>query len=165
MNWLVDWVPVLLWEGVDELGEDVSGDDGLGEVLVVVGEAAESLGRIVLHRRDRVQQQGPQQCHDACLLQHFYVLWVGCQVCHALHKGYPCLLVGLEDLQHWPWCWRGHGGGWCGEGGGWWVMIPWRVSERERVTVICLIAGAFCRLSRCAILFPEKDWLFWEGFL
>ena len=47
---------VLLREGVDELGQDLVGDDGLSEFVRVVGEAAEGKSGRLLNRWHVIQE-------------------------------------------------------------------------------------------------------------
>ena len=47
---------VLLREGVDELGQDLIGDDGLSEFIRVVGEAAEGKSGRLLDRWHIIQE-------------------------------------------------------------------------------------------------------------
>ena len=57
---------VLLRERVDELGKDLVGDDGLGQFIRVVGEAAKSESGRLLNRWDVIQKQRSQKSHNAC---------------------------------------------------------------------------------------------------
>lgn len=54
---------VLLGEGVDELGKDLVGDDGLGEFVGVVGEAAQSERSRLLNGGHVVEEEGSQESH------------------------------------------------------------------------------------------------------
>ena len=56
---------VLLREGVDELGQDLVGDDGLSELIGVVGEAAEGKSGRLLDRWHIIEEQRSQEGHNA----------------------------------------------------------------------------------------------------
>ena len=55
---------VLLRERVNELGKDLVGDNGLSELIRVVGEAAESQSSRLLNGRHVVQKEGAEESHN-----------------------------------------------------------------------------------------------------
>ena len=56
---------VLLGERVDELRKDLVGDDGLGQLIRVVGKTAEGESSRLLDRWNVIQKQGSQKSHNA----------------------------------------------------------------------------------------------------
>ena len=54
---------VLLGKRVNKLRQDLVGDDGLSELVRVVGETAEGKGSRLLDGRHIVQEEGSQQSH------------------------------------------------------------------------------------------------------
>jgi hypothetical protein len=91
---------VLLGERVHELREDLVRDDGLGQLVVVVGEAAERERGRLLDTGDVVQKERAQQLHHARILQGLDVLRAGGELGDRLHEVDARLLVVLEDLEH-----------------------------------------------------------------
>ena len=91
---------VLLGERVHELREDLVRDDGLGQLVVVVGEAAERERGRLLDTGDVVEEQRAQQLHHARILQGLDVLRAGGELGDRLHEVDARLLVVLEDLEH-----------------------------------------------------------------
>ena len=56
---------VLLGERVDELREDLVGDDGLSKLVGVVGEATESQSSGLLDGGHIIEEEGSQESHNA----------------------------------------------------------------------------------------------------
>ena len=56
---------VLLGERVDQLRKDLIRDDGLGELVRVVGEATESQSSGLLDGGHIVEEEGSQESHNA----------------------------------------------------------------------------------------------------
>ena len=56
---------VLLGERVDELRKDLVGDDGLGQLIRVVGKTAEGESSRLLDRWNIIEEQRSQEGHNA----------------------------------------------------------------------------------------------------
>ena len=119
---------VLLGEGVDELGKDLVGDDGLSEFVRVVGETAQGKSSRLLDRGHVVKKEGSQKSHNTCekkrsksvsfifdiqkmrnccrcailtgALKSLDVLWALSQLSDGLDESDTGLLVGLEGGEH-----------------------------------------------------------------
>ena len=64
-RWSARFTYVLLGERVDQLGEDLVGDNSLGQLIRVVGQTAEGQGSRLLDGRHVIEQKGSQESHNA----------------------------------------------------------------------------------------------------
>lgn len=62
----MSYTDILKGQRVDQLGQDVFFYHRLGQVIAVVGQAAQSQRRRLLDAGDHIQQEGTQHRHHTC---------------------------------------------------------------------------------------------------
>ena len=85
-------------EGIHQLTQNVTRDDVLRELFVVVGKASKRERCALLDGRHVVEQQWAQQLHHTRGLECLYMLWARREIRDRLHKLHTRFLVLLEDL-------------------------------------------------------------------